>query len=308
MAPDSLPPAPAGARTRLRNHYGGAVTGWLDAAPELLAKAARRWGLTVLGYHDAGHASLIATGTAADGQRVVLKAWPEVARYRAETAALALWDDAPAVDTVATADDIAVAALAQVGGRPGGNTRPAQSCELPRVAAALHRVHSVGRLQDQLAEFATLSDYIAGVVRPRIHRRRDLAGKHGYRWHLWAGEAALPYVRQEEQRVTLLHADLYQENTLIDDRAEPVFIDPLPTVGDAVFDWAFWVVYYTLGAGTIERLQLAVTTAGIDTADLLPWCRMLCLDGLLYYVDTKDARAPIIAEVLELLENGERQQ
>ncbi len=96
---------------------------------------------------------------------------------------------------------------------------------------------------------------------------------------------------------TVLHADLYRENVAFDMSGNPVLLDPLPMRGNAIFDWAFWSVYYRLGQGTVRRLRLAVQHSGADMALLLQWCLLLSVDGLLYYEETVDLRADIMAVV-----------
>jgi streptomycin 6-kinase len=105
-----------------------------------------------------------------------------------------------------------------------------------------------------------------------------------------------------DERV-LLHADLYRENVLFDHNGRPVFIDPLPMTGDPVFDWAFWTVYYDLARDPSHRLLTAARVGGICPTRLLPWCLILCLDGLLYYVETADPRITRMIEVMTVLGN-----
>lgn len=108
-------------------------------------------------------------------------------------------------------------------------------------------------------------------------------------------------LEEDDGRTTVLHTDLYCENVLFDRLGHPRLIDPLPMVGDAAFDWAFWTVYYDLGHGTDARLAAAVRISRIPVPVLAPWCRALALDGLLYYLETGDPRAPRMADVLARL-------
>ncbi|SDH42501.1 streptomycin 6-kinase [Sinosporangium album] len=96
----------------------------------------------------------------------------------------------------------------------------------------------------------------------------------------------------------LLHADLYRENILFDNARGVVFIDPLPMVGDPVFDWAFWTVYYDLERDPVDRLKLANQASGISSGELVPWCLTLCLDGLLYYRQVGDSRLGRMRDVM----------
>ncbi|OII62550.1 hypothetical protein BJP40_27365 [Streptomyces sp. CC53] len=67
---------------RLVTHYGPGVSGWLDAVPTLMERAAERWKLTLGAYHDAGHASVVVTAGTFDGRPLLLKAWADPTRFR----------------------------------------------------------------------------------------------------------------------------------------------------------------------------------------------------------------------------------
>ncbi|MFI6473980.1 aminoglycoside phosphotransferase family protein [Streptomyces sp. NPDC050516] len=296
MTKRTLGEIPAGGRRRLLAHYGPAARRWLDAVPGRLARAAERWKLSLGAYHDAGHASVIATATCLDGRPLLLKAWFDPSRYRREVDALRLWAGGPTVGVVEAADDLAVAALELVGGQPGGADRPER--EIQVVAAALHGLHTFGQRRRRPDSLPRLADYLAREVRPRLERRLqklDLGG--------WCSmvEAGLPTVADLEEGScgpTVLHADLYRENVLFDWLGHPRLIDPLPMVGDPAFDWAFWTVYYDLGRGTDGRLATASRVSRIPVPVLAPWCRLLAVDGLLFYAESGDPRAPLMAEVL----------
>jgi streptomycin 6-kinase len=101
---------------------------------------------------------------------------------------------------------------------------------------------------------------------------------------------------------------LYRENVLFDIDQRPVFIDPLPMVGDPVYDWAFWVVYYDLLSDPLPRLTVAAAVSGIPPEELLPSCLMLCVDGLLYYREGGDRRASRMADVMTALLSGTRER
>jgi len=104
-----------------------------------------------------------------------------------------------------------------------------------------------------------------------------------------------------DRPLRLLHADLYRENIPFDRSGNPVFIDPLPMMGDPAFDWAFFTVYYDLARDPVRRLELASRYSSIPIVGLLPWCLLLCFDGLLYYHDVGDMREPRMVEVLSAI-------
>jgi streptomycin 6-kinase len=280
----TLGPVTAGCRQRLVDHYGDEATGWLEQVPSLLAAAARSWGLQLLEYHDAGHASALALAITDDGRQVLLKAWYDRHRYQAETAALEHWE--PVNGCLLRAHDVsqAVACLELVGNGPGGGARPVD--DQRRVAAALAQLHD-RPMPDR--SFPDLLGHVGMVVEPRIRQRAGWFGDRLPLECLELGLTALDRLTLAGRR-TLLHADLYQENVVFDSASRPVFLDPLPMTGPAIFDWAFFVVYFDLARDPITRLQLATEASGIPVTQLLPWCLMLSLDGLLYYHYVRDNR------------------
>ncbi|MFG2213069.1 aminoglycoside phosphotransferase family protein [Streptomyces sp. NPDC048638] len=290
---------PAGCRRRLVAHYGPQAQAWLDDVPDLLERAAKRWKLTLDGYHDAGHASIIAMAVTFDGRPLLLKAWPDPARYRHEVGALQLWSGGPTAAVVESADDLAVAALELVGSRPGGGAQPQR--ELQMVAVALQGLHTLGRRRGRLNRFPLLADHLQLEVLPRIRRRARELDLGSWRLLVDVVLPTLDGLQQDTDRLTVLHADLYRENIPFDHRGHPRLIDPLPMLGDAVFDWAFWTVYYDLGNGTDARLSAAARISRIPLPLLAPWCRALALDGFLFYLETRDPRAPRMADVLASL-------
>jgi len=289
-------PVTPGARLRLTGHYGPAASEWLNSVPKAITGAAARWGLAVTGYHDAGCASVIALASDGDHTPYVIKAWYDPVRYRHEIAALRLWDQPLAPAVTHAADHLAMAALRLVADRPGGAAAPAD--EYAAVAQSLHRLHSRTRAPEG---FPSLEGYIEGEVRPRIHRRASVIVPKIPEACLIRGIAAVNRLPMRRDERTLLHADLYRGNVLFGQEGQPVFIDPLPMTGDPVFDWAFWTVYYDLARDPSPRLLAAARASGIFPSRLLPWCVMLCLDGLLYYVDTADERVTRMIEVMTVL-------
>ncbi|EST37694.1 hypothetical protein N566_11570 [Streptomycetaceae bacterium MP113-05] len=289
---------PSGCRERLIAHYGPSVEDWLARAPSHIVEAARRWEVALSGYHDAGHASAIAVGTALDGSPVILKAWVDPVRYRHELAALRAWAGGPAAGVVAAADDLAVAALTQIGGRPGGAGRPER--ESQRVAAVIQELHTLARRRPGSA-VPSLADFLHEVVVPRVrHRARTLnLGASGDLVEMAC--RGLGNLCEDTTRRTVLHADLYGENVIFDGHGHPCLIDPHPMLGDAVFDWAFWTVHYDLQEGLAGRLATAARISHIPVPEITPWCRALAVDGLLYYMEIDDPARPKIRRVLSAL-------
>jgi streptomycin 6-kinase len=298
MTTATLGPVSKDCRNRLVSHYGNAVRSWLDTVPSVLAMTARRWHLTILGYHDAGHASVLAVATTGNGGHVMLKAWFDPGRYIRETSALNLWRGGPVPRLLHAADDLYVAALDLVADRPGGCPPP--QGEEGLVAVGLRKLHTLGEAGAQSGA-PPLGEYLADHVLRRIHQRDRKYRRALPKDCLAIGRNAVASLAPSVRRPVLLHTDLYRENIPFDQDGRPVFLDPLPMVGDPAFDWAFWTVYYDLVRDPRPRLRLACAYTNIPDSELLPWCLTLCFDGLLYYHETEDPREGRMAEVMTTL-------
>jgi streptomycin 6-kinase len=229
-----------------------------------------------------------------DGEPVIVKAWFDHDRYRNEVAALRHWEAVNGHVVTAQDDDHAVALLAMVGATPGGAPQPVDGDQ--RVAETLARLHTLP-ISD--SGFPTLERYLRDTVRPRVRQRlcrfrSQLPGPCDCR--AVSSEPVLT-----PGRSVLLHTDLYQENVPFTADGRPVFLDPLPMLGDPAFDWAFFVVYFDLARDPVARLHMASQASGIEVHALVSWCLPLCLDGLLYYHDVGDDREPLMKEILATL-------
>jgi streptomycin 6-kinase len=283
-----------GCRQRLTAHYGSAVAGWLEHVPVRIQDAAECWELCLHGYHDAGHASALAVARDQAGEPVIVKAWFDHDRYRNEVAALRHWEAVNGRVVIAQDDELAVAMLAMVGAKPGGAPQPAGADH--RVAEALARLHS---LPIAGIGFPTLERYLRSTVEPRVRQRLCRFGSEFPDPSLGISVHTRPVPTSAAP--VLLHTDLYQENVPFTTDERPVFLDPLPMLGDPGFDWAFFVVYFDLGHDPLTRLHLAHQAGGIEVRSLVSWCVPLCLDGLLYYHEVGDEREPLMREILATL-------
>ncbi|RKS78672.1 streptomycin 6-kinase [Actinomadura pelletieri DSM 43383] len=230
---------------------------------------------------------------------MVLKAAFDPRRLAEESAAFAFWRGQAVPGLVAVEEDLGVLVTELVEPGPGGAQRPRREAVL--VAQALDRLHE-REPNSVRGALPTLVEYYADEVVGRMTERDDVTGRMVDRALVaTASRLALSLPTAAGERERVLHADLYRENVLFDPEGRAVFIDPLPKIGPPVFDWAFWSVYYDFHHGFEERLHIAVDRA--ENADtLVPWCLLLAVDGLLYFLSIEDGqrvtRARKIIEVL----------
>lgn len=286
---------PSGAVRRLTEHYGDAVSGWLERAPAVLVAAADRWELNWIGYHDVGWTSLVVACRDARGEDLLIKALPERDRFLRERAALDHWAGRDACRLRDADDGEQLLLVGTVPPGPGGAPRPADHAE--RVARRLRRLHE--RPATGSGAVPLLTDYYRYTVVPRMDRRAQTLAAQVGDDRVWS---ALRIATRLSERVgpsVMLHSDLYAENVLFDPHQRPVFIDPHPVVGSPAFDWAFWCVYYEPTGGFAERVRLCRGNAEADMTEILEWVVTLAVDGALYYLDTNDATASAMLDVLD---------
>jgi streptomycin 6-kinase len=237
---------------------------------------------------------VLAVARTQDDEPVIVKAWFDQDRYRNEVAALRHWEAVNGHVATAQDDERAVALLAMVGAAPGGAPQPADGDR--RVAEALARLHT---LLISGPGFPALEHYLHDTVRSRVRQRLYRFGSQ------LASPCDCRTVFLEPVptpgRPVLLHTDLYQENVPFTADGRPVFLDPLPMLGDQAFDWAFFVIYFDLARDPVARLHMASQASGIEVHALVSWCLPLCLDGLLHYHDVRDDREPRMREILTTL-------
>ena len=168
------------------------------------------------------------------------------------------------------------------------------------VATAIQRIHSLGRGSPS-PEVPRLADFLHETVMPRVRQRMQALDLGAQEALVQEAFQEFENLREVPDRSTVLHADLYPENVIFDGGGQPCLIDPHPLRGDAVFDWAFWTVYHGLEQGMADRLAAASRTSLIPVPEIMPWCRALAVDGLLYYREIRDPAEPRILDVLSSL-------
>jgi len=228
-----------------------------------------------------------------DRASVVLKlSAADVARARAEAAALSAWDGVGACALLYVNDDASAMLLRAI--EPGQPVRPVgDDREDARHAAALLAVLHRLRLES-----------IAGAIPPaaeelqwrfhRAHRQLDGSspgkGLVSHRQIEEAHRAALALDR-ESQRKVVCHGDFLNKNILLDADGAWWAIDPRPCVGDPCLDAAFWCLTHRPGKGVRERCKLVADAAGLDASRLWSWVSAFAVSETALVTDLPRARA-----------------
>lgn len=287
---------PEGAVRRLSEHYGRQVDGWLSQVGGTVHAAARRWGVQLAGFHDAGWTSVVGVGCDRSMRQVLLKAMPDAHRYHRERAALSHWAGHGVCRLLDADDHDQVLMVELVGSVPGGATRPRDHDK--RVAAAIPCLHRVAVEPD--GNVPLLTDYHLGTVVSRVRQR---ASRFGHLVGQECVESAISLCHDlcaDSRDLTMLHSDLYAENVLFDQAQDVVFIDPHAKIGSRAFDWAFWCVYYVPTCGFKDRIVLCNEYVPALVNEVLAWSATLAVDGALYYLDAGEDTVTAMLEILRL--------
>ena len=132
----------------------------------------------------------------------------------------------------------------------------------------------------------------------------NVEGKHGDGGLEYRGyriEDLATEVSYEETAFLLLHGDLQAKNLIVS-RGELVAVDPMPVVGPALFDIAFWIAKSDHARSTRTYVdEVSRLRPGLDGDALLRWTWALAvLEYRPYLQRGAAARQQFIDEVREL--------
>jgi streptomycin 6-kinase len=279
---------PTGLRRAVVDDDGGQE--WLDSIPARASRAVERWGLVLGEPFETGVAGWTAPATTAAGADVVLKLSYPHREARDETAALAAWHGAGAVEVLgADAEDWALLMRRL---RPGSTLRDER---LPPVehltvgAGLLRRMAAVpvpaGEPFQGLVEVADRLAVIAAYRVERLLPAAPIAVDAGLCRHAIDLLRSLP---GDAGRRGLAHGDLNPGNILRHDDAAAgeedgpagwLAIDPKPVYGDLAWDpWPLltqvgdWTTAVPGAADLADRTRLVADVTGLDAARIAAWC------------------------------------
>lgn len=289
-----LPPVPDSLRENLAFVLGAEEADtWLVGADECARRLVQDWRLTPLEVLTGGSFSLCLRCRDERGAETVLKVPASPEHGAAEIAALQAWSGNGAA-RVLRVDPESSAMLMNFLGRlgEGGDYGLADIVDLTE------RLHGAATAQFAFAEVDDNLDR-------RIDWARDRFAETRYEHHLddlrHAEKLVAELSRRPGDRV-LLHGDLQAKNLFVSDGAL-VAVDPMPVVGPALFDIAFWIAKSVHARPTRTYVaKVSRLRPGIDEDELLRWTWALAvLEHRPYLQRGAVARQEFIDDARELV-------
>lgn len=259
---NDVPPIPQSLVENLAFNLGEAeAAAWLEGARIRARVLIQEWRLRPLQVLSGGSMSLCIKCGGPDGEMLVLKVPASIEGGAAEIAALLAWGGNGAARVIRS-DRATSAMLMDYLGEVGVGGYGLD--DVVDLAERLHQGDPGGY------EFGTVD---ANLTR-RITWASDRFREDGYERHLddlaLAEKLVVDLVFSEERRV-LLHGDLQAKNLILSGD-ELTAVDPLPVLGPAMFDVAFWIAKSVHDRPTLDYVErVAALRPELDVEALLRW-------------------------------------
>lgn len=244
---------------------------WLRALPDLLARLATRWSLTLDRHFPEIAINYVAPATRMDGTRCVLKVSRHVDETRNEIAALRLWDGHGAARLLEAAPDNGALLVERLD--PG--TMLVEVAESDDDAATVIAAEVLRQLWRPVPEpngLRPLESWCDAYDRNREALSRGAGGFPAALFH--RADATRRDLLSSVETPTVLHGDLHHFNVLRAQRAPWLAVDPKGLKGDRCFD----VCQFLRNPRDVppgvngRRLDRFCTELGLDRERTRAWC------------------------------------
>nr|WP_239112124.1 aminoglycoside phosphotransferase family protein [Streptomyces anulatus] len=282
---------------RLVRRFGPRVSGWCAEAPDLLARLASQWGLSLGESLPDGASSIALRCRLPDGTPAVLKVSPDRALMAEQVDMLGWFAASGRVPSVLAVDGEAGAMVLEeiVPGTPAGDMpAPPLPGQWSDLLAALHGAAPPpptrvlrGRCEEAFARVGRR------LAEPAISARMDVT--------VWdRAIQRCDRLLDTEATTVLLHGDLHLGNVL-DGGAERglMAIDPKACVGDPCFDAVDYVVAGAGLEGIEARCEHVAAACGFDGDRLHAWSQVIAPFAAIAHLGS-GGEEPLIDELLEL--------
>ncbi|MFF2231205.1 aminoglycoside phosphotransferase family protein [Streptomyces anulatus] len=283
---------------RLVRRFGPQVSGWCAEAPDLIARLASQWGLSLGESLPDGASSIALRCRLPDGTPAVLKVSPDLALMTEQVDMLGWFESSGRAPSVLAVDREAGAMVLEeiVPGTPAGDMpAPPLPGQWSDLLAALHGVAPPplptrvlrGRCEEAFARVGRR------LAEPAISARMDAA----------AWDRAIQRcdrLLDTEATTVLLHGDLHLGNVL-DGGVERglMAIDPKACVGDPCFDAVDYVVAGAGLEGIETRCEHVAVACGFDGDRLRAWSQVIAPFAAIAHLGS-GGEGPLIDELLDL--------
>jgi streptomycin 6-kinase len=286
-----IPPIPASLIENLSFTLGEAeALAWLDRAVVHARALADAWQLRPVEVLSGGSMSLCVRCTGAEGEELVLKVPANVEAGAVEIAALRAWAGNGAARLLR--DDPGTSAmLMNYLGRVGEGGYGVD--DVVGLAERLHAGDPAGHPFDT----------VAGNLERRIGWAAERFSLDDYARHrddLALAEKLVEELVHAESRHVLLHGDLQAKNLIVSG-SDLTAVDPMPVLGPALFDVAFWIAKSVHAHPTVRYVErVASLRPDLDAAALLAWTWALAvLENRPYITAGAEQRQQFIDELRE---------
>lgn len=262
MTDHDLPPVPEALRENLAFVLGEErAEAWLGEAADHARRLVAAWSLVPREVLTGGSFSLCLRCHGADGAELVLKVPAGLESGAAEIAALRAWGGDGAARLLRT-DERTSAMLMGFLGRVGeGEYGLADIVDL---AERLHRGSPAA------FEFADVGENLTR----RVDWARERFAEAGYEHHLDdldLAEKTVAELSADGGETVLLHGDLQAKNLILHGDTLTA-VDPMPVVGPALFDLAFWIAKSDHARPTATYVaEVARLRPDLDEDALMRW-------------------------------------
>jgi len=244
---------------------------WLRALPDLLARLATRWSLTLERHFPEIAINYVAPATRADGSACVLKVSRHVGETRNEIAALRLWEGNGAARLLEAEPNTGALLVERLD--PGRTlVEVAESDDDAATVIAAGVLRQLWRPVPEPNDLRPLESWCDAYDRNREALSR---GAGGFPASLFQrADATRRDLLASAETPTVLHGDLQHFNVLRAQRAPWLAIDPKGLVGDRCFD----VCQFLRNPREVppavngRRLERFCAELGLDRARTSAWC------------------------------------
>jgi streptomycin 6-kinase len=259
---NDLPPIPDSLVENLAFNLGAAAAAtWLEGAVLRARVLCQEWELRPLQVLSGGSMSLCIKCAGPGGELLVLKIPASLDGGAAEIAALRAWGGNGAARVIRT-DRATCAVLMNYLGEVGQGGYGLE--DIVDLAERLHQGDPGGY------DFGTVDDNLTR----RINWATDRFQEDGYERHkgdLALAEKLVVDLVFTDDRPVLLHGDLQAKNLILSGD-ELTAVDPLPVLGPAIFDVAFWIAKSVHQHPTLFYVKrVAELRPELDVDALLRW-------------------------------------